>query len=612
MHQASTRLRDRRAQIQRRTARASVIQTERSFVAGQPQFSFSPPETSEFPETSAFPLPPLEIANARAQFNPIFGTQVSPAMGHGRTSTVHMRVQNGPVEVRQRAVTQVPTSPLSPRSPLNPGSPLLAQEECSERIDRLLQRVHRAQQSRREGIVRMEMTSPRTPTRLDPPLVLVQQSAMSSSTVSTASIRSDVSARDTMPEAFSPRRRAATMDPSSEKTPTARERFSFGRTSDCKPSDDMRAKIERVRARRAARLKDELHESPVQSPTDSAFGQLPRMRSEISGTTYYASDDDECDFFEMHDNLMLFREMEVPVKDVDWDKRVYYHHVARTNDAFRKAVEDVEITNCREEYVAELLGRREAAGILRSDAGNFRADQSNFRADQSNFRADQSNFRADQSNVHANEAPHVSRSEGMMAGEFAQPNQAETDAVLEWMDDESDVSSEGHSFDWTQHGFGYMEFRRRSRSSLASSSVLSPSSEHTPRRGLSDLMANDQSRPIESPSARPMDATRSGLEWSVSSSTARAATANFSEAVAAVGVRQALPGLAEVDESDSDDDWHMLDSGDLSRPVTAAEEEAMAQEQLRELRCQNQELRVQVQHMFKAVASLTQVVIGAQ
>ncbi|KAJ2428534.1 hypothetical protein GGF47_001302 [Coemansia sp. RSA 2524] len=553
MHQASaTRLRDRRAQIQRRTAaRASVIQTERSFVAGQPQFSFSPPETS------AFPLPPLEIANARAQFNPMF-THAEPAMGHGRTSTVHMRVQNGPIEVRQRAVTQVPTSPLSPRSPLNPGSPLLAQEECSERIDRLLQRVHRAQQSRREGIVRMEMTSPRTPTRLDPPvpLVLVQESATSSSTVSTASIRSDFSARDTRPEAFSPRRRAATMDPAGEKTPTARERFSFGRAdNDRKPSDDMRAKIERVRARRAARLKDEMHESPVHSPVGESFeqAQLPRMRSEISGTTYYASDDDECDFFEMHDNLMLFREMEVPVKDVDWDKRVYYHHVARTNDAFRKAVEDVEIADCRES------------------------------------------------------------SEGMMAGEFAQPNQAEADAVLEWMDDESDVSSEGHSFDWTQHGFGYMEFRRRSRSSLASSSVLSPG-EHTPRRGLSDLMANDQSRPIsESPSIRPMDATRSGLEWSVSSSTARAATANFSEAVAAVGnVRQVLPGLAEVDESDSDDDWHMLDSGDLARPMTAAEEEAMAQEQLHELRSQNQELRVQVQHMFKAVASLTQVVIGAQ
>ncbi|KAJ1760476.1 hypothetical protein EV180_000171 [Coemansia sp. RSA 518] len=545
-------------------------------------------------------------------------THAEPAMGHGRTSTVHMRVQNGPIEVRQRAVTQVPTSPLSPRSPLNPGSPLLAQEECSERIDRLLQRVHRAQQSRREGIVRMEMTSPRTPTRLDPPvpLVLVQESATSSSTVSTASIRSDFSARDTRPEAFSPRRRAATMDPAGEKTPTARERFSFGRAdNDRKPSDDMRAKIERVRARRAARLKDEMHESPVHSPVGESFeqAQLPRMRSEISGTTYYASDDDECDFFEMHDNLMLFREMEVPVKDVDWDKRVYYHHVARTNDAFRKAVEDVEIADCRESYVAELLGRREAADILRSDAGNLRADQSSLRADQSNFRADQSNLRTDQSNEHVDEAPHISRSEGMMAGEFAQPNQAEADAVLEWMDDESDVSSEGHSFDWTQHGFGYMEFRRRSRSSLASSSVLSPG-EHTPRRGLSDLMANDQSRPIsESPSIRPMDATRSGLEWSVSSSTARAATANFSEAVAAVGnVRQVLPGLAEVDESDSDDDWHMLDSGDLARPMTAAEEEAMAQEQLHELRSQNQELRVQVQHMFKAVASLTQVVIGAQ
>ncbi|KAJ2823959.1 hypothetical protein IWW50_003556 [Coemansia erecta] len=644
MHQASTsRLRDRRAQTQtqrRMAARGNLPRAEGSFVSGQPQFSFSPPAVS------AFPLQPLEIPDRSEIHTNRLDTTANmqgpragayDATARTRTATTHMGVCTpSQAEVRRRSVTVSP-SVQSPRcGQLGPTSPLLAQEECSERIDRLLQRVHRAQQSRREGLVRMELTgSPRTPTRLDPPLarpVRAQSPSDSSGTVSTASIRSDIEADASGPHMdplFSPRRRAATMDVAREKC--TQERFGSADVQARAPAEDMRAKIERVRARRAARLKAEMASeasSPVmRSPDESQEPRLARMHSEISGTTYYASSDDgESDFFETRDNLMLFREMEVPMKDVDWDKRVYYHHVARTNERFRQAVEDVEISDCRESFLGELLGRREAARVLNQGraSGQGGTGTTN-RVSSASSTPTAGRFTP----AGRGGAAHLLDS----GSRFAAPNQAETDAVLEWMDDESDVSSEGHSFDWTQHGFGYMEFRRRSRSSLASSSVMSPGSEHfTPRRGLGAMMANDAPRPIstvlESPLESPRTASRqpslmdaTGLEWSVTSSTARAATANFSEAVGAVADTRLEPAglaaVAEADESDasmdSDEDWQMLSSDEFAaKPMSAAEEEALALEQLGSLRGQNHELRSQIQQMRRAVASLTQVVVGAQ
>ncbi|KAJ2844650.1 hypothetical protein IWW36_005098 [Coemansia brasiliensis] len=351
---------------------------------------------------------------------------------------------------------------------------------------------------------------------------------------------------------------------------------------------------------------------PLSSPAShsTVSGGRPvatRMHSEISGTTYYTSDDDsDDDFFESWDNQMLFREMELPLKDLEWDKRVYYHHVARTNDKVRQALEDVEIADCRESCLNELLGKREAAQVLRESAG---------------------------------EAP--------MAGQFAQPNQAEAQAVMEWMDaeDASDVSSDCQSFDWTQNGFGYMEFRRRSRSSLASSSIaMSPTGERTPRRGLAAMMANEQARPISaliespfaSPSAisRPQSASlvdRSSIHASVSSSTARAATADFSEAIGAVtvvplsaaaagpsrrcaGAPVDLEAVEEVDESSIEDEWMVMGSGDEFGTVQAlseAEEDALAREQLSLLQNENHEIRQRIQQMHRVMASLTQLAIAA-
>ncbi|KAJ2303593.1 hypothetical protein IWW54_005678 [Coemansia sp. RSA 2705] len=578
MHQPSSasRLRERRAQLQRRAAASAAPRG--SFVTGQPQFSFTPPQ----PAVSAFPLQPLDIPGALGfAANAFTAGSAEPARMGARSPEQ--------ADVRQRAAT---AAPESPRGGLSPGA-LLPQEECSERIDRLLQRVHRAQQSRREGLARMELASPRTPTRLDPPRRA--QSPGSSGTVSTASIRSD-SAHAAQAEPFSPRRRAATTGPSGEK---AGARLAFGASPEPAPArapiEEMRAKIERVRARRAARLKAEMSPSPPLSPA-CAQPAMARMRSEISGTTFYASDDDsDSDFFEACDNLMLFREMDVPIKDVDWDKRVYYHHVARTDERFRRAVEDVEIADCRDACLTALLRRREAACVLRGDGSG----------------------------------------EAAMAGAFARPSRREAAAVLAWMDDESDVSSEGHSFEWTQDGFGYVEFRRQSRSSLASSSVMSPG------RGLATPSRYEQRQPISTVIESPL---QSALEWSVTSSTARAATANFSEAVAAppgaepaprhrrglfaFGARRApadLAAVAEADEgaglgsdsssgSSSDDDWQLLGSGDEfgpAKPTSAAEEAALQQKRLDALREQNHDLRLHVQQARQAVALLAQMAIGA-
>ncbi|KAJ1741373.1 hypothetical protein LPJ68_002924 [Coemansia sp. RSA 1086] len=632
MHQASSvssRLRDRRAQLQQRRAMSRHAHTEQqSFVTGQPQFNFS---------ISPFPLEPNTIPEPRQPRQRRDSHGLSPPSPARHAQNIDTTFPEQLYSTRQRSVTAEPESNLV-TSPEGERAWLLPQEECGDRIERLLQRVHRAQQTRREGQMRMEMASPRAHTRFDSPQRQPaachgprEQAVVSvSNTVSTASLRSDATdmgSRSMLPatEPFSPRRRAATMDPAIEKTPGNkgdRAQFDFDETPVASepvqsPIEAIKTKIARVRARREARLKQEGElDMPLSSPAShsTVSGGRPvanRMHSEISGTTYYTSDDDsDDDFFESWDNQMLFREMELPLKDLEWDKRVYYHHVARTNDKVRRALEDVEIADCRESCLGELLGKREAARVLQESAG---------------------------------EAP--------MAGQFAQPNQAEAQAVAEWMDadDDSDVSSDCQSFDWTQNGFGYMEFRRRSRSSLASSSIaMSPTGERTPRHGLAALLANEQPRPIsaliESPFASPSAmsrpqstslADRSSIHGSVSSSTARAATADFSEALgaaaavplaAAAAAAAAGPGrrcagapadleaVEEVDEGGIEDEWMAMgSSGEFgaARALSEAEEDALAREQLSFLQCENHEMRQRIQQMRRVMASLTQLAVAA-
>ncbi|KAJ1724012.1 hypothetical protein LPJ61_005780, partial [Coemansia biformis] len=392
---STSRLRERRQQLQLRSGiRADAPRA--SFVRDHAQFSFSPPEGA-----AAVSAPPVQAPGAGygAPFRFVSDAFAQPVSAYGARARAPtgsgVRLPAPPVlETGQRraatalplgSATEIPTRPpagpsmaspeISPaRSPFSGRGcgftvpdPMMPIEECSERIERLLQRV---QQRHREYAAQQTSAAPRTPVRLGERAVAAAAVSRPSagSTVSTASlhsassIRSDAgacaiasgrAAGDAM--LYSPRRRAATMGPAMDKNRDSSERVSMGRAASPAhktPIEEMRAKIERVRARRAARLKEEMAgRSPPVGSLETAGGERPgalvRMHSEISGTTYYASDEEAEDFFEDKDNLALFREVQMPVRDIDWDKRVFYHHVARTDDEFRKAAEDVEIADCR-------------------------------------------------------------------------------------------------------------------------------------------------------------------------------------------------------------------------------------------------------------------------
>ncbi|KAJ2797704.1 hypothetical protein H4R21_004215 [Coemansia helicoidea] len=486
----------------------------------------------------------------------------------------------------------------SDSGPLVP-DPLMPIEECTERIERLL---HRVKQTQLECAVQQALNAPQPPTRFaeqlprpQAPPAAAARSESPGSTASTASLRSASSVQSDAglhiassglavggQAPYSPRRRAVTLGPSVAKRSSDERLAGLGQAATPThktPIEEMRAKIQRVRARRAERLREE--QASLSPPSGGGRpAALTRMHSEISGTTYYASDDDEVsgDFFENKENLALFREAQMPARDIDWDKRVYYHHVARTNDDFRSATQDVEIADCRDACFVELVGRKTAARIARA----HRPEPRRRALPESPLRLDD----------------------------------ADAAAVSAWIDEDSDDSGgeADRSFDWSRHGFGYMEFRRRS---LASSAILSPGATPEPPSLPPHLP------PPDDPAASLMAGAKSGRTWSITSSTARAATDNFNQAVAAAsaaaaagaggGTTGAWPAsdarfcpqhvalLSESEDSDADDDWDMLDSEDV---------EARQAAQLESLRRENADLQRAVERSRRAVFALARVVLG--
>ncbi|KAJ2157373.1 hypothetical protein GGF46_004549 [Coemansia sp. RSA 552] len=519
---------------------------------------------------------------------------------------------------KQRSVTMAESPIRSPRiasgyagtmvSPIPVG-------ECTERVERLVQIV---QQKHREYMAHKDLVSPgpRTPTRLDEPQFSTVQSS-AASTATTASIRSDGPEGALDKEVFSPRRRAVTMDPNiglggergvafEEPAPLSPKQIS--------PVDEIRAKIERIRARRAAKL-DEERARPL-SPASSAdssgrrVAPMSRKHSEISGTTYYTSDeanDDEWgpdadDFFENRDNLMLFREVDIPVKDLDWDKRVFYHHVSRTNEEHRRATEDVEIADYREECLAELLGRRNAANIVRANGQKPR--------------------RRDGLDGILEGIPEA---DGVALNE---PRQEEVDAMSKWwVENASDEDEDAdHSFDWSRDGFGYMEFRRQSRSSAAASrsSIMSPPASAGPtmrRRTIMPqrppiLLEDSAEDNCSGPCIPSMDDTAPAPL--ITSADTRAAMAQFHEAVSVFGPahgKQAGQDTTRVSfgMSDSDDgDWQMVGSKEEpAHYMTAAEEDAYNRSWLSELRSDNQELEMKLKMTREVIDALTRMAVRA-
>ncbi|KAJ2726424.1 hypothetical protein GGI07_000562 [Coemansia sp. Benny D115] len=492
--------------------------------------------------------------------------------------------------VRQRSTTMLLASPVSlrgdPRTMRGIGGvspdPLMPVDECSERIDRLLQRV---QQKHREYTARQALTSPtpRTPTRFD-----------QASTVSTVSLRSasesEQPLQETEPAVFSPRRRAATMDPapSSPAAPVSSAIVGAssrgGSVAQRASAAEMRMKIERVRARRAAKLAEQDAYSGAWSPT---AGSPPASMHSSLGA--FADEG----FFERSSVRALFREVPLVLKDVEWDKRVYYHHVAQQQG---DAADDVEIRGCREECLVELLGRREAARVLARTGHE------------------------------ALLAP-----EDRLLADGLRPSGAEVDALADWIDQcssgddgSNDDDDDCRSFDWSRDGFGHVEFRRLSRMEKGGS----PATPSTARTAFSPPAPEEpaQASPPIGSSERPglfgggLPATfgrfvaqrRSslGLRPSATPSAQRPPQTLYAD------YQNALARIREsgdAEESGDDGDWQMLafqpaggraarDAGGEGRTSRR-----QAKAELGRLRAENAEIREELEHAQRAIQALKRI-----
>ncbi|KAJ1940187.1 hypothetical protein GGF37_004082 [Kickxella alabastrina] len=624
---------------------------------------------------------------------------------------------------RQRATTTQAT-PLSARSERYRGAgyvspdPYMPVEACTERIERLLQKV---QDTRRETEAQNAFTSPKTPTRFDvgagsqnpaqqQTLRQRQQQQQqpqkqvrpdTSSTVSTLSlsigsdceglglrIQNDLVIREEASGMYSPRRRAATVgagpdDKSSALMEQRRRLHSGVEARGLRPGAsnsniaELHMKKERLRARRAARLAEQAAADEAEAAGDGVLspqllwttpGKAALGRpglSSLSGSMCSGIPADDI-FFENSGLRAMLQELPMSLKDIEWDKRVHYYHVAQTDQVFREATETANIADCREECLQYLLGERGVARLLSHQASS---------------------------------APTAAEkakpgSAGGVASGVVGPSRAEVDAMADWIDDDSDVfSDEGdHSFDWSRDGFGYMEFRRASRASMASGNVYSPNAaqQHEQRAsapaapiGLAAAAASfaaaaQPTTPLpsigrtaalsaahdESQGASMSmlgTAADSGSAWSLSPVTACAAADNFNDAISLAGgampqgggrdpsgaqpanfgqllsdrrsslglrpgppsatsqhpqqqaalssdFQQALPRIQESGDMDvSDDKWQMLAFEDTASASVIKGDRAMARVQLARLRAENAEIREEMEHAQRALSALQNI-----
>ncbi|KAI7825466.1 hypothetical protein BX661DRAFT_214453 [Kickxella alabastrina] len=616
---------------------------------------------------------------------------------------------------RQRATTTQAT-PLSARSERYRGAgyvspdPYMPVEACTERIERLLQKV---QDTRRETEAQNAFTSPKTPTRFDvgagsqnpaqqQTLRQRQQQQQqpqkqvrpdTSSTVSTLSlsigsdceglglrIQNDLVIREEASGMYSPRRRAATVgagpdDKSSALMEQRRRLHSGVEARGLRPGAsnsniaELHMKKERLRARRAARLAEQAAADEAEAAGDGVLspqllwttpGKAALGRpglSSLSGSMCSGIPADDI-FFENSGLRAMLQELPMSLKDIEWDKRVHYYHVAQTDQVFREATETANIADCREECLQYLLGERGVARLLSHQASS---------------------------------APTAAEkakpgSAGGVASGVVGPSRAEVDAMADWIDDDSDVfSDEGdHSFDWSRDGFGYMEFRRASRASMASGNVYSPNAaqqheqrapgsrcsvvcgggsanntfaEHGRTSALS--AAHDESQGASM--SMLGTAADSGSAWSLSPVTACAAADNFNDAISLAGgampqgggrdpsgaqpanfgqllsdrrsslglrpgppsatsqhpqqqaalssdFQQALPRIQESGDMDvSDDKWQMLAFEDTASASVIKGDRAMARVQLARLRAENAEIREEMEHAQRALSALQNI-----
>ncbi|KAJ1841694.1 hypothetical protein LPJ73_006031 [Coemansia sp. RSA 2703] len=214
---------------------------------------------------------------------------------------------------------------------------------------------------------------------------------------------------------YSPRQRAVTVGPSlSERRAKLAARRLSGDCGGATSVAEVRRKIEMVRARRAERLALEAEQAAAEQAAEQAAAEQaatePVMPVSLSASPSVSPAE--------------FQEIAMPVRDIEWQKRIYYHYAAQENEDFRRLSEPVEIRDCRAECLEDLLGPD--AQVPDASIG------------------------------------HVADSE--------------VDAVADWLDEDDDDVSDGFdaaSFDWSRAGFGYIEFGSPSRTSLDAVSTVS-------------------------------------------------------------------------------------------------------------------------------------------
>ncbi|KAJ1796021.1 hypothetical protein LPJ59_004006 [Coemansia sp. RSA 2399] len=116
-------------------------------------------------------------------------------------------------------------------------------------------------------------------------------------------------------------------------------------SKDAREEDDIGA----ANARNAASLMYSLPlaESKPRANTDHAtvegiYGNRSSSGSEIL-LEYATGADEAVDFSDNKDIITMLREIPLPFKELDWERQVHYYHVARTNDAYRKATKEVKL-----------------------------------------------------------------------------------------------------------------------------------------------------------------------------------------------------------------------------------------------------------------------------
>ncbi|KAJ2642529.1 hypothetical protein GGF44_001621 [Coemansia sp. RSA 1694] len=267
----------------------------------------------------------------------------------------------------------------------------------------------------------------------------------------------------------------------------------------------------------------------------------------------------------------MFQELSVPVKDIEWDKRVYYYHRGNNDSENVDSVRD-----CRKECQDELRPKdmtNEECLVEPRPGGNMRVEE----VDAAGTRL----FGADYSAA----------------------------------DDERD-----RSMDWSRDGFGYMEFRRLSHASIASMALSPAAAAAAPHTPISLLDHNattpraipeftpSPSRPVFPPPTSAGSGRRSQHQQRRISQHIDRATPVQRPASMYTDFKQPLSRISESggpdDAIDEDGDCMMAVDN-----VAVVDDTHIARASLREVARENRQLEEEIRLATEAVKALTRLVL---